>query len=138
MFNEEFDEFVDEKYRGVSYYPKELRSEIDELNEWGASLCISYSVYLRLTRLVIVYNTVNNGVYKSGFAQTQEAYEENVFPLFKSLDRLEQLLEGRTFLVGPGKGTLTEADLRVCLQARLLINSAANERDAAVHHHHPF
>lgn len=60
-----------------------------------------------------VYNTVNNGVYKTGFAQTQEAYEENVFPLFKSLDRLEQILEGRTFLIGQGKGQLTEADIRV-------------------------
>jgi glutathionyl-hydroquinone reductase len=45
-------------------------------------------------------------VYKTGFATTQEAYEENVIPLFKSLDRLEKILEKQRYLIGD---TATEA-----------------------------
>jgi len=76
----------------LDLYPEELRAEIDELNEW-------------------VYNDVNNGVYKTGFAAKQEVYEENFKALAKGLDRLEELLsDGREFLVG---GRLTEADIRL-------------------------
>ncbi|KAH7097722.1 glutathione S-transferase [Auriculariales sp. MPI-PUGE-AT-0066] len=78
-----------EKMRDL--YPESLRSEIDELNGW-------------------VYNTVNNGVYKAGFAKSQDSYEAAVGPLFTSLDRLERILEGKDFLVG---GQLTEADVRL-------------------------
>lgn len=78
--------------RDLDLYPQELRKEIDELNEW-------------------VYNDVNNGVYKSGFATTQEAYEKAVVPLFAALDKLEKILsDGREFLIG---GRLTEADVRL-------------------------
>ena len=73
------------------FYPEALRSEIDEVNER-------------------IYATVNNGVYRSGFATTQEAYEEAVFPLFESLDWLEERLATRRWLVG---GTFTEADIRL-------------------------
>lgn len=52
-----------------------------------------------------VYDTVNNGVYKSGFATTQEAYLENVKSLAGSLDRLNKMLEGKDYLIGD---TLTE------------------------------
>ncbi|KAL9617838.1 MAG: hypothetical protein Q9160_007388 [Pyrenula sp. 1 TL-2023] len=79
---------------GGGFYPAHLRNEIDEMNEW-------------------VYHTVNNGVYKTGFATTQEAYEENVFPLFKSLDRLEEHLsqpEHQPYLFG---AHVTEADVRL-------------------------
>jgi len=89
MFNTEFDEVTGKDT--LDLYPAELRKEIDELNEW-------------------VYDTVNNGVYKSGFATTQAAYESNVTPLFKSLDRLEKILEGKDYLIG---GKLTEADVRL-------------------------
>jgi len=91
FFNSEFDEFVDEKFKGVHFYPEKLRPEIDALNDW-------------------VYTTVNNGVYKTGFATTQQAYEENVYPLFKSLDRLEKILKIKRYLIGD---TLTEADIRL-------------------------
>ena len=71
--------------------PEALADEIDAVNER-------------------VYDTVNNGVYKAGFATKQAAYERNVKALFESLDWLEQRLEGREFLVGD---VLTEADIRL-------------------------
>ncbi|WP_176598101.1 MULTISPECIES: glutathione S-transferase family protein [Sphingobium] len=73
------------------YYPQELRSEIDEIN-------------------ARVYDRLNNGVYRSGFATTQEAYEEAVYPLFDTLDWLEARLTGREWLAGE---RLTEADIRL-------------------------
>jgi putative glutathione S-transferase len=73
------------------YYPVALRSEIDAIN-------------------ARVYDTVNNGVYKAGFATTQAAYEEAVAPLFESLDWLEARLATRRFLLG---AQLTEADIRL-------------------------
>ncbi len=57
-----------------------------------------------------VYDTVNNGVYRAGFATTQPAYEEAVAALFDTLDWLEQRLSTRRFLLGE---TLTEADIRL-------------------------
>ncbi len=73
------------------YYPVELRDEIDAINER-------------------VYNTLNNGVYRSGFATTQEAYEEAVYPLFETLDWLEGILATQRYLTGD---RLTEADIRL-------------------------
>ena len=54
IFNATFDDFVPDHAKGLTFYPENLKSEIDSINEW-------------------VYDTVNNGVYKSGFATTQEA-----------------------------------------------------------------
>ena len=73
------------------YYPEDLRAEIDEIN-------------------AVVYDHVNNGVYKSGFATTQEAYQEAVIPLFETLDWLEERLAARRYLCGE---RLTEADWRL-------------------------
>ena len=73
------------------YYPAPLRAEIDALN-------------------ARIYDTLNNGVYKSGFATTQEAYEEAVFPLFDTLDFLEERLSANRYLCGD---QLTEADIRL-------------------------
>lgn len=73
------------------YYPAALRAEIDALNER-------------------IYGTVNNGVYKAGFATTQGAYEEALGPLFETLDWLEERLAGRPFLTGEA---ITEADWRL-------------------------
>ncbi|KAL0243967.1 hypothetical protein I308_105230 [Cryptococcus tetragattii IND107] len=93
FFNSAFNELLPEgKAKNLDLYPEELRKEIDELNEW-------------------VYHDINNGVYKTGFATTQEAYEKAVIPLGKALDRVnERLSDGREFLVG---GRLTEADIRL-------------------------
>ncbi|KAG0335599.1 S-glutathionyl-(chloro)hydroquinone reductase [Podila horticola] len=90
MLNTAFDKLVPEK-AGLNFYPEKLRGEIDAVNEW-------------------VYDTINNGVYKSGFATTQAAYENHVYPLFNSLDRVEEILSKSDYLVG---NTLTEADIRL-------------------------
>ncbi len=76
---------------GTDYYPAELATEIDEINER-------------------IYHTVNNGVYKSGFARSQAAYEEAVTALFDTLDFLEERLRQQRYLVGK---QITEADWRL-------------------------
>jgi putative glutathione S-transferase len=88
MLNSAFDEIG---AKPGDYYPQALRADIDEINER-------------------IYSNVNNGVYKSGFATTQEAYEEAVYPLFETLDWLEQRLSGQRYLLGD---VLTEADWRL-------------------------
>lgn len=88
MFNGAFE---DAGATGPDFYPEPLRGEIDELNER-------------------IYHTVNNGVYKSGFATTQEAYEEAVTAVFATLDMLEERLATRRYLTG---STITEADWRL-------------------------
>jgi glutathionyl-hydroquinone reductase len=75
----------------ADYYPEDLRAEIDAVNQR-------------------VYDTLNNGVYKAGFAGSQEAYDEAVVPLFETLDWLETRLSKSRYLVG---GRLTEADWRL-------------------------
>jgi len=75
----------------VDYYPEGLRDDIDAVN-------------------ARVYETVNNGVYRAGFATTQEAYDEAVVTLFDTLDWLEARLGSRTYLCGD---QLTEADWRL-------------------------
>jgi putative glutathione S-transferase len=73
------------------FYPQDLRAEIDALNSR-------------------IYDALNNGVYKAGFAATQSAYEEAVKPLFDTLDWLEQRLSRSRYLCGE---RLTEADIRL-------------------------
>lgn len=75
----------------VDYYPAPLQTEIDQLNER-------------------VYHTVNNGVYRCGFATRQAAYEKAFAELFASLDYLEQRLEQQRYLTGQN---ITEADWRL-------------------------
>jgi len=77
--------------RPGDYYPESLRSEIDAINER-------------------IYTTLNNGVYKSGFATTQEAYESAVYPLFETLDWLEERLASQRYVTGE---RFTEADIRL-------------------------
>ena len=86
MLNSAFDAVAENP--DLDLYPADLRPEIDELN-------------------ARVYDTVNNGVYKAGFAQTQAAYEEALFPLFETLDWLEARLGSRRFLFG-GRQTLAD------------------------------
>lgn len=88
MFNSAFDDIGAKK---GDFYPAELRTQIDALNDR-------------------IYETVNNGVYKAGFATTQAAYDEAIEPLFASLDWLEDILSEKRYLTGD---TITEADWRL-------------------------
>lgn len=93
MFYTEFDHLLPKKYRNVVLYPHDLQDKINETNSW-------------------TYDDINNGVYKSGFATTQEAYEKNVQQLFTSLDRAEADLarSGGPYYFGKN---ITEADVRL-------------------------
>lgn len=91
MLGSAFDAIAEHPER--DYYPAELRDEIDALNDW-------------------IYPTVNNGVYRSGFATSQEAYDEAVVELFASLDRLDGILAERRYLTGD---RITEADWRLLM-----------------------
>ncbi|SMO92156.1 glutathione S-transferase family protein [Paracoccus laeviglucosivorans] len=88
MFNSAFDGLTGNR---DDYWPEPQRDRIEALN----------------TR---IYDTVNNGVYKAGFATTQDAYDEAVGPLFASLDWLEGVLSQHRYLAGDW---LTEADWRL-------------------------
>ena len=87
MLNDAFGKFSND---AIDFYPTELAAEIDALNE-------------------PIYRKLNNGVYRTGFATTQEAYEEGFRDVFEMLDELERRLAGRTFLIGE---RLTETDVR--------------------------
>ena len=90
MFNRAFDDLPGVE-TGIDLYPADRAGAIDALNER-------------------IYHTVNNGVYKAGFATTQAAYEEAVAALFDSLDWLEAQLGEQRYLTGDA---ITEADWRL-------------------------
>ena len=88
MFNSAFDAVTSNT---DDYWPSELHPQIETLN-------------------ARIYDTLNNGVYKSGFATTQEAYDAAVHPLFDTLDWIEGILSENRYLTGD---TITEADWRL-------------------------
>lgn len=88
MFNSAFNDITGNTQ---DFYPAKLRAKIDDVNDF-------------------VYHNINNGVYKTGFATTQEAYDENVKSLFSALDSVEEILEKNRYLTG---SILTEADWRL-------------------------
>lgn len=88
MLNSAFNAFTP---RQEDFYPAALRREIDAIND-------------------VVYDRINNGVYKCGFATAQAVYEQHFDALFSALDELELRLAGQHYLVG---NTLTEADWRL-------------------------
>jgi putative glutathione S-transferase len=89
IFNSAFNEIAGNKE--LDLYPENLRSEIDKINEW-------------------VYPNINNGVYRCGFAQRQEPYDIAFKELFDALDKLEEILSSKRYLLGD---QLTEADIRL-------------------------
>ncbi|KAK6202499.1 extra cellular matrix protein [Scheffersomyces amazonensis] len=96
MLNTEFNSLIPEEFAKIDIYPDSLKSEIDGLNDW-------------------IYDNVNNGVYKAGFATKQEPYDLAVSNVFAHLDKLEDIFEknhakGEQFLTG---NQLTEADIRL-------------------------
>jgi putative glutathione S-transferase len=88
MLNSAFDALTDVS---ADYYPAALRGEIDAVNE-------------------LIYPNINNGVYRAGFATTQEAYEEAAYGIFETLDKIEKRLSQQRYLVA---GQITEADWRL-------------------------
>ncbi|MEH6581363.1 MAG: glutathione S-transferase family protein [Halioglobus sp.] len=88
MLNSAFNEITG---NSDEYYPAELHAEIDQLNDW-------------------IYPTINNGVYRAGFATTQQAYESAYFEIFDALDKIELRLETQRYLCGD---RITEADWRL-------------------------
>mmetsp|Transcript_43048 Transcript_43048/g.93737 ORF Transcript_43048/g.93737 Transcript_43048/m.93737 type:complete len:350 (+) Transcript_43048:51-1100(+) len=75
----------------LDLYPEDLRKEIDSVNEW-------------------IYRDINNGVYKCGFSNTQEAYDEAITALHAALERCEEILSKQRYLCGE---RFTEADIRL-------------------------
>jgi glutathionyl-hydroquinone reductase len=88
MLNSAFDAFTEVR---TDFYPATQRAEIDRVNAQ-------------------IYTAINNGVYRTGFATTQAAYEEAFAALFQALDEIERRLGGQRYLVG---NRLTEADWRL-------------------------
>jgi len=88
IFNSAFNQITGNQ---LDFYPQHLQNEIDQVNE-------------------LVYHNVNNGVYKTGFATTQQAYEENAKNLFAALEQLDNRLATQRYLVG---SRITEADWRL-------------------------
>jgi len=88
MLNSEFNAYTDNKY---DFYPPKLQKEIEAMNDF-------------------IYENINNGVYRCGFAQSQEAYELAFDPLFSALDKVEETLSRKNFLIG---SEITEADWRL-------------------------
>ena len=88
MFNSAFDDITGNT---DDFWPAEMRDDIEAVNDR-------------------IYDTVNNGVYKAGFATTQDAYDSAVIPLFDSLDWLEDRLANSRYLMGD---QITEADWRL-------------------------
>ena len=92
MFNSAFNDLIeDESIRKADYYPAALQLDIDKINDF-------------------VYPNINNGVYRAGFATTQEAYQEAVTDVFNALDEVENILGQQRYLVGD---QITEADWRL-------------------------
>jgi len=93
MFGSAFNKLLPPKYAEVNLLPETLFKSIESDNAW-------------------IYDDINNGVYKSGFATTQDAYEKNVITLFNSLDRVEAQLvkSGGPYFFGK---ELTETDVRL-------------------------
>ena len=88
MLNSAFDDYGNAE---LDYYPEHLRKEIDEINE-------------------LVYHNINNGVYRAGFATSQQAYDRAFDRLFDTMDELEERLSKQRYLVGD---QITEADWRL-------------------------
>ncbi len=91
ILNSSFNHLIDEDARALDFYPEDKRADIDSINEK-------------------VYENINNGVYRTGFASTQASYEKAYNRLFNSLDEMEEILSQQRYLTG---SKITEADWRL-------------------------
>jgi putative glutathione S-transferase len=89
MLNTEFNEFSDKA--DLDFYPEGMREAIDEVNEW-------------------VYSDLNNGVYRCGFAKTQQAYDKAIAALTEAFDKVDSILQKQRYIAGD---QFTEADIRL-------------------------
>jgi putative glutathione S-transferase len=89
MLNSEFGDYS--KNAELDLYPDKLQEKIEAVNEW-------------------VYPTINNGVYRCGFAQSQEAYDKAIAELTESFDRIDEILQKQRYIAGD---KFTEADVRL-------------------------
>jgi putative glutathione S-transferase len=81
MFNSEFNEFLDSEFQNIDFYPPHLREAVDRI-------------------LDDIYQPINNGVYRCGFATSQAAYDEAVTELFQALEKYEAILGQQRYLCG--------------------------------------
>ena len=91
MISTAFDKWATGPFANMDFYPEDMRSEIDRIND-------------------LVYSSINDGVYKCGFSRTQNAYNDAVTELYSGLDKVEEILHKNRYLLG---NTLTEADIRL-------------------------
>lgn len=91
ILNSSFNPLIEDDARALDFYPKGKQDEIDNVNEK-------------------VYENINNGVYRTGFATTQKSYEKAFARLFNALDEMENILSGQRYLTG---SQITEADWRL-------------------------
>ncbi|KAI8000056.1 Glutathionyl-hydroquinone reductase YqjG [Camellia lanceoleosa] len=89
MFNTEFNDIAENA--ALDLYPPHLQAQINEINDW-------------------IYDGINNGVYKCGFAKKQGPYEEAMKKLYEALDKCEEILGKQRYLCG---NTVSEADIRL-------------------------
>jgi putative glutathione S-transferase len=89
MLNSEFNDFA--KYPDLDLYPEDMQKYVEDVNSW-------------------IYPTINNGVYRCGFAKSQGAYDTAITELTESFDRLEETLSKQRFIAGD---TFTLADIRL-------------------------
>ena len=91
MFNSAFNHLIDDEVKELNFYPKDKQDDIDKIN-------------------TLVYENVNNGVYRTGFASSQKSYEKAYNRLFDALDKMEEILSKQRYLTGDH---ITEADWRL-------------------------
>lgn len=92
-FNTGWNSIIPDEYRDKDFYPEDSKNEIDDIGKW-------------------LQDDINSGVYKAGFAKDQETYDKNVVPLFKALNRIEEILakNGGPYILG---SELIELDIRL-------------------------
>lgn len=110
IFNSAFNKYLPEEKQNLDYYPERLQKKIDELNDW-----IYSNINSKNSNFYCFWNHPSSrfidGVYRAGFATTQEAYDKAVKEVFNGLDKVEAVLtESGDYLLGD---TLTEADVRL-------------------------